>query len=196
MKGGTRRRLDEFPLWMNSSLGRFHRVLTKAVIPAAGLGNRISPLTDGAPKEMLPVAGKPMIHHVVQEAADAGIVEICIVIRNGKEEIRRYFEDNNPEVRKAECAVEKLRNRCRIVFAYQAEPRGLGDAVLCAKAFVGDERFALLIPDQLFIGRAGAILQLASKKLPPNAVVSSLIRIPASELKYFPGARKLVCQSY
>jgi UTP--glucose-1-phosphate uridylyltransferase len=91
---------------------------------------------------------------------------------------------------------EKLRSRCNIVFAYQGEPRGLGDAVLCAKAFVGDERFALLIPDQLFIGRAGAILQLASKKLPPNAVVSSLIRIPASELKYFPGARKLVCQSY
>src|SRR5262249_40516550 len=160
-----------------SSLGRFHRVLTKAVIPAAGLGSRMSRLTDDAPKEMLPVAGKPMIHYVVQEAADAGIVEICIVIRNGKEEIRRYFEDDNPEARNAERAVGKLRNRCKIVFAYQAEPKGVGDAILCAKKFVGDERFALLIPDQLFIGRAGAISQLTSKKLPPNAVVSSMICI-------------------
>jgi UTP--glucose-1-phosphate uridylyltransferase len=75
----------------------------------------MSPLTYGAPKEMLPVAGRPMIHHVVQEAADAGIVEVCIVIRNGKEAIRRYFEDDNPEVRKADRTVEKLRNRCKIV---------------------------------------------------------------------------------
>jgi UTP--glucose-1-phosphate uridylyltransferase len=171
-------------------------MLTKAVIPAAGLGSRMSPLTGCAPKEMLPVAGRPMIHHVVQEAADAGILEICIVIRNGKEAIRRYFEDGNPKVRKADRAVEKLRNRCRIVFAYQAEPRGVGDAILCAKEFVGDERFALLIPDQLFIGPAGAISQLASKRLAPNAAVSSLICIPASELEYFPGARKFACESY
>src|SRR5262249_39395794 len=156
----------------------------------------MSALTGGAPKEMLPVAGKPMIHYVVQEAANAGIVEICIVIHNGKKEIRRYFEDDHPAASKAERAVEKLRNRCKIVFAYQAEPKGVGDAILCAKEFVGDERFALLIPDQLFIGRTGAIFQLASKKLPANAVVSSLIRIPASELEYFPGARRLVCESY
>src|SRR5215510_7371752 len=154
----------------------------------------MSPLTNGAPKEMLPVAGRPMIHHVVQEAADAGIVEICVVIRNEKEAIRRYFEDDDPEIDQPDRAVEKLRNRCKIVFTYQAAPRGVGDAILCAKDFVGDERFALLISDQLFIGRTGAIFQLASKKLPANAVVSSLIRIPASELEYFPGARRLVCE--
>jgi UTP--glucose-1-phosphate uridylyltransferase len=169
-------------------------VLTKAVIPAAGLGTRMSPLTNGAPKEMLPVAGRPMIHHVVQEAADAGIVEICIVIRSGKEAIRRYFEYD--EVGKADRAVEQLRNRCKIVFAYQAKPRGVGDAILCAKDFVGGDRFALLIPDQLFIGPTGATSQLASKKLPPNAVISSLICIPASNLEYFPGARTFVCDSY
>jgi UTP--glucose-1-phosphate uridylyltransferase len=159
-------------------------MLRKAVIPAAGLGRRMSSLTGGAPKEMLPLATRPIIHHVVQEAIDAGIVEICIVIHKSKEEIRRYFES------------EKLRSKRNIVFAYQGEPMGLGDAVLCAKAFVGDERFALLIPDQLFIGRTGAIRQLASKNLPPTAVVSSLIRIPASELEYFPGARKFVCEPY
>jgi len=72
-----------------------HRVLRKAVIPAAGLGRRMSSLTGGAPKEMLPLAGRPIIHHVVQEAIDAGIVEICIVIHKRKQEIRRYFESDN-----------------------------------------------------------------------------------------------------
>jgi UTP--glucose-1-phosphate uridylyltransferase len=171
-------------------------VLRKAIIPAAGLGRRMSSLTGGAPKEMLPLAGRPIIHHVVQEAVDAGIVEICIVIHKSKQEIRRYFESDSPGACEVERPAEKLRSRCNIVFAYQEEPRGLGDAVLCAKAFVGGERFALMIPDQLFIGRAGAIPQLASKKLPPNAVVSSLIRIPPSELEYFPGTRTFICESY
>jgi UTP--glucose-1-phosphate uridylyltransferase len=171
-------------------------VLRKAVIPAAGLGRRMSSLTRGAPKEMLPLAGRPIIHHVVQEAIDAGIVEICIVIHKSKQVIRRYFESNNPEVCEKGRAVEQLRSRCKIVFAYQAEPKGVGDAVLCAKEFVGDEPFAFLVPDQLFIGRPGAMLQLTSKKLPANAVVSSLIRIPASELEYFHGARRFVCEPY
>jgi UTP--glucose-1-phosphate uridylyltransferase len=179
-----------------ASVRKVDQVLRKAVIPAAGLGRRMSFLTGGAPKEVLPLAGRPIIHHVVQEAIDAGIVEICIVIHKSKQVIRRYFESNNPEACEAGRPAEELRSRCNIVFAYQGEPRGLGDAVLCAKAFVGDERFALLIPDQLFIGRTGAIRQLASKNLPPTAVVSSLIRIPASELEYFPGARKFVCEPY
>jgi UTP--glucose-1-phosphate uridylyltransferase len=153
-------------------------------------------LTGGAPKEMLPLAGRPIIHHIVREAVDAGIAEICIVIHKRKEEIRRYFENDTPKACDTRRAVEKLRSECKIVFAYQAEARGIGDAVLCAKDFVGEERFAFLIPDQLFIGRPGAILQLTSKKLPPNAVVSSMIRIPASELDYFPGARGFVCESY
>jgi UTP--glucose-1-phosphate uridylyltransferase len=156
----------------------------------------MSSLTGSAPKEMLPLGGLPIIHHVVQEAIDAGIAEVCIVIHKRKQEIRRYFEKDNPEGCEARRAVAKLRSRCKIVFAYQAEPRGVGDAILCAKEFVGDERFAFLVPDQLFVGRPGAILQLTSKNLPASAVVSSLIRIPASELDYFPGARKFVCDSH
>jgi UTP--glucose-1-phosphate uridylyltransferase len=170
-------------------------MLRKAVIPAAGLGRRMSSLTSGAPKEMLPVAGRPIIHHVVQEAIEAGLLEICIVIHKRKEDIRRYFESDDRGACEARRAVEQLRGRCKLVFAYQAEPRGIGDAILCAKDFLGDERFALLIPDQLFVGEAGAILQLVGKELPPNSVVSSLIRIPASELAYFPGARTFVCAS-
>src|SRR5215831_18860305 len=105
-------------------------MLRKAVIPAAGLGRRMSSLTGGAPKEMLPLAGRPIIHHVVQEAIDGGIVEICIVIHKSKEEIRRYFESANLEECEAERPAEKLRSKCNIEFAYQTEPRGVGDAVL------------------------------------------------------------------
>lgn len=82
------------------------------------------------------------------------------------------------------------------MFAYQAEPGGIGDAILCARDFIGEEYFAFLVPDQLFIGLAGAISQMASKKLPPNAAVSNLIRIPASELDYFPGAGYSSAKSY
>src|SRR5437879_2125097 len=114
-------------------------MLRKAVIPAAGLGRRMSSLTGGAPKEMLPLAGRPIIHHVVQEAIEAGLLEICIVVHKRKEEIRRYFESDNRDAYEAQRAVDKLRSRCNIVFAYQAEPRGIGDSILCAKKFVADE---------------------------------------------------------
>ena len=92
-------------------------MLRKAVIPATGLGRRMSSLTGGMPKEMLPLAGRPIIHHVVQEAIDAGLVEICIVIHKRKQEIRRYFESDNPEARDAARPAEKLQGRCNIVFA-------------------------------------------------------------------------------
>jgi UTP--glucose-1-phosphate uridylyltransferase len=173
------------------------RKVTKAVIPAAGLGSRMWPLTKGAPKEMLPVAGRPMIHHVVQEAADAGIEEVCIVIRDGKESIRRYFEEADPDSRtdEANWAAEKLRSRCEITFVYQAEPRGVGDALLCARQFVGAEWFAMLIPDQLFISEVAPMVQLTNKKLPVNSVISSLICIPDPAVAYFQGTGRFVYES-
>jgi UTP--glucose-1-phosphate uridylyltransferase len=169
----------------------------KAVIPAAGLGTRMRPLTGGAPKEMLPVGGKPMIHHAVQEALAAGLEEICIVIREGKEVIRRYFEEGLCEAGRSSTSdtLKELRARGRIVFVYQAAPRGIGDAMLCAREFVGSAPFALIIPDQLFVGRVAPIAQLAMKELPTGAVISSLIIIPISERPYFPGTRGFVYKS-
>jgi UTP--glucose-1-phosphate uridylyltransferase len=166
--------------------------LTKAVIPAAGLGSRMHPLTQGAPKEMLPVAGKPMIHHVVAEAVAAGIKEICIVIRRGKESIVRYFEHGElpyTGIGDTTQVVQLLTERCKILFSYQAQPKGLGDAILCARDFVGRERFGLLIPDQLFVGHASPLTQLTNRGYPANAAISSLVRIPPDELSYFSNAR-------
>src|SRR5438045_4265208 len=98
-----------------ASARKVDQVLRKAVIPAAGLSRRMSSLTGGAPKEMLPLAGRPIIHHVVQEAIDAGIVEICIVIHKSKEEIRRYFESDNREAGEAERPAETLQSRCIVL---------------------------------------------------------------------------------
>src|SRR5205814_10610925 len=100
----------------------------------AGLGRRMSSLTGGAPKEMLPLAGRPIIHHVVQEAIDAGIVEICIVIHKSKEEIRRYFESDNREAGEAERPAETLQSRC-IVFILGSCVLGLGQRWLLRGSF-------------------------------------------------------------
>jgi UTP--glucose-1-phosphate uridylyltransferase len=101
----------------------------KAIIPAAGLGTRMWSLSHGTPKEMLPVGNRPMIHQTMEEAVDAGIEEICIVIRNGKEAIRHYFEKSvgaDSQGVETNRALKALRDRCRIVFAYQAAPKGVG----------------------------------------------------------------------
>ncbi len=101
--------------------------LTKAVIPAAGLGSRMHPLTQGAPKEMLPVAGKPMIHHVVAEAVAAGIKEICIVIRRGKELIVRYFEHGElpyTGIGDTTQVVRQLTERCKILILLSSTAKG------------------------------------------------------------------------
>src|SRR5262249_21717372 len=157
--------------------------LTKAVIPAAGLGTRMWPLTRGAPKEMLLVGNRPIIHHVVQEAIDAGIKQICIVIRRGKESILRYFKESPPG------------RECEISFVYQTEPRGLGDALLCARQFVCADTFAMLLPDQLFMYQVAPVAQLINKKIPANSVIIGLSRIQPSEAQYFPRASSFICES-
>ena len=116
--------------------------IEKGVIPAAGLGTRMFPLARTVPKELFPVDGRPVIHHVVEEAATAGLSEVAIVIRPGKEIIREYF-DRLPEGERP--------GGVRIHYVYQDEPRGLGDALLCARDFVGTSPFAVLLPDDLYL---------------------------------------------
>ncbi len=164
----------------------------KAVIPAAGLGTRMWPLTRGAPKEMLPVCGKPMIHHAVQEALEAGINDICIVSRRGKEAIQAYFSSVL-----APHSSRDLGENCRLVFVHQDAPKGIGDAMLCARNFVADDSFALVIPDQVFFGKSTSITQLTTKKkLPAKATISSLIRISAAQRRFFPGARRFLYKAH
>jgi UTP--glucose-1-phosphate uridylyltransferase len=135
----------------------------KAVLPAAGFGTRMLPVSKVIPKELLPVGAKPVIHHVVAEAVAAGITDILIIISRGKEAIADYF-DRAPELEarleatgKAALAAEMraVAQMARFHFVRQQEMRGLGDAVLQARDHVGDEPFAVLLADTI-IAPAGS----------------------------------------
>jgi len=128
----------------------------KAIIPAAGLGTRFLPIAKAVPKEMLPLGNKPVIHHVVAEAAAAGFDEILIIVSRGKESIIGYFAPN-PELEKhlesagkldALEAVRQVSSMARIEYAFQEKMRGLGDAVKLGRGFIGgDPVFAVLLGD-------------------------------------------------
>lgn len=129
----------------------------KAVIPAAGYGTRFLPATKNIPKEMLPIVDKPAIQYIVEEAVNAGIEEILIINGRNKGEIEDHF-DRTPELEAALLKsgkqdlyelIEAIPNLANIHFFRQKEAKGLGHAVLCAKAFVGDEPFVVLLGDDI-----------------------------------------------
>ena len=132
------------------------RKITKAVFPVAGLGSRFLPATKASPKEMLPIVDKPLIQFAVEEAAAAGITEMIFVTGRDKRAIEDHF-DMNPELESALAGKQELLaiartvlpRGCQCIYIRQAEPLGLGHAVLCARAVVGDEPFAVLLADDL-----------------------------------------------
>jgi UTP--glucose-1-phosphate uridylyltransferase len=119
--------------------------VTTAVIPCGGRGTRIAALAGGTPKELLPVAGKPLLHWTLQEAAAAGIDRAVVVTSPTKPEIAAFLATRAP-----------ARPTCAVVV--QPEPRGLGDAITCARAATGGDAVAVLLPDNLF--GAGCPMQL------------------------------------
>ena len=133
--------------------------VTKAVIPAAGLGTRVLPATKSVPKEMLPIVDRPAIHYIVEEAVRAGITDILIITSRGKSSVEDYF-DRAPELEerllrsgkealyRQIIAVTQMAN---IQYVRQQEAKGLGHAVLCAKSFVGSEPFAVLYGDDVIV---------------------------------------------
>ncbi len=131
--------------------------ITKAVIPAAGLGTRFLPATKALPKEMLPIVDIPNIQYIVEEAVKAGIKDILIIISGSKEAIEDHFDVNAElEMRlrasgKNEQAdqIRAIADMANIVYIRQKEPKGLGHAILSAKPFVGEEPFAVLLGDDL-----------------------------------------------
>lgn len=130
--------------------------LTKAVIPAAGLGTRFLPATKACPKEMLPIVDKPTIQYIIEEALASGITDILIISGRTKRAIEDHF-DRSPELEmnleehgKLEL-LQQVKDIADINIHYirQKEPRGLGHAILCAKAFIGHEPFAVLLGDDV-----------------------------------------------
>lgn len=149
----------------------YRRVSTrirKAVIPAAGLGTRFLPVTRAVPKALLPVINTPLIHYAVQEAARAGIRDVVLILGPGMDSVAKYFthqamleatlrERGNTDLLKEQQRISELVDLAVIL---QHDPRGLGHAVLLAKDFIGNEPFAVFLPDDLIWGEPPAIAQL------------------------------------
>ena len=142
--------------------------IKKAIIPAAGLGTRVLPASKALPKEMLPIVDKPAIQYIVEEAVNAGITDILIITNRGKGVIEDHFDHSIEleamlEKRGNTAMLEQLdrvANLANIYYIRQKETRGLGDAVLRAKEFVGNEPFAVLYGDDVIVGDIPAIGEL------------------------------------
>lgn len=139
--------------------------ITKAIIPAAGLGTRVLPASKAMPKEMLPIVDKPAIQYIVEEAVKAGITDILIITNRGKGIIEDHFDHSyeleDMLVKKGKEDILKSvvtpANLANIYYIRQKETKGLGDAVLRAKEFVGGEPFAVMYGDDVIIGEIPAI---------------------------------------
>ena len=139
----------------------------KAVIPAAGLGTRFLPATKAVPKEMIPIVDKPTLQYIVEEALASGIEDILIITGRTKRAIEDHFDTSvelelNLEKGGKTADLEMVRNIAdiRVHYVRQKEARGLGHAILCAKQFVGDEPFAVLLGDDVVDGEVPALKQL------------------------------------
>ena len=143
--------------------------IRKAIIPAAGLGTRVLPASKAVPKEMLNIVDKPAIQYIVEEAFNSGIEEVLIITNRGKGAIEDHFDHAFELETKLEgkadkadilASVKECSNFGNIYFLRQKETGGLGHAVLCAKAFVGDEPFAILYGDDVMIAQTPVTKQL------------------------------------
>ena len=142
--------------------------IRKAIIPAAGLGTRFLPATKALPKEMLPIVDKPTIQYIVEEAVASGIEEIIIITGRGKRSIEDHFdksyelEDTLLRKNKLEILkeVQKISSLVNISYVRQKEPKGLGDAILCAKNIIGNEPFAILLGDDIVLSETPCLRQM------------------------------------
>jgi UTP--glucose-1-phosphate uridylyltransferase len=160
----------------------------KAIIPAAGLGTRFLPATKAMPKEMLPIVDKPTIQYIVEEAIASGIEDIIIVTGKGKRAIEDHFdnafelEQNLIEKGKYDL-LEKVKEPSKVDIHYirQKEPKGLGHAVWCARNFIGDEPFAVLLGDDIVQAETPCLKQLIDQYEQTLSSVIGVQKVPDNE---------------
>jgi UTP--glucose-1-phosphate uridylyltransferase len=166
------------------------RPVRKAVFPVAGLGTRFLPATKAIPKEMLPLVDRPLIQHAVDEARAAGIEQFVFVTSRGKSPLEDHF-DLNAELN----AVLKARGKTELLklveetqiqpgslaYVRQAEPLGLGHAVWCAREFVGDEPFAVLLPDELVLHDRPCLAQMMDAYRTVGGNLLSVFEVPREQ---------------
>ena len=163
-----------------------------AVIPAAGLGTRFLPATKAVPKELLPIIDTPALQLIIDEAVGAGIDHIVIVTNRNKPAIEAYFESSDEVLAKLRSTrrnaladrIEAIGRDVRVSFVYQDAPLGLGHAVGCAASVVGDEPFAVMLPDEL-MGDSSLLDQMARLCESTGGSVVGLKRIPRDEVSAY-----------
>ncbi|WP_404455309.1 UTP--glucose-1-phosphate uridylyltransferase GalU [Oceanobacillus kapialis] len=164
------------------------RTVKKAIIPAAGLGTRFLPATKAMPKEMLPIVDKPTIQYIVEEAIESGIEDIIIVTGKGKRAIEDHFdhnfelEDNLIKKEKFEL-LEKVNHASSVDIHYirQKDPKGLGHAVWCARKFIGNEPFAVLLGDDIVRAETPGLKQLIQQYEETQQSIVGVQQVPGSE---------------
>lgn len=172
----------------------------KAVFPVAGMGTRFLPATKAIPKEMLPIIDRPLIQYAVDEAREAGIEQLIFVTGRGKTAIVEHFdtayelESTMNERGKCLSILEPTRIQPgNLVTVRQQVPMGLGHAIWCARAIVGDEPFAIFLPDELMIGTPGCMKQMVEAYNEVGGNLISVLEVPHDEVSSYgviaPGAR-------
>jgi UTP--glucose-1-phosphate uridylyltransferase len=164
--------------------------LRKAVLPVAGLGTRFLPATKATAKEMLPVVDKPLIQYAVEEARAAGIEQFCFVTGRGKTALVEHFDvafelEQTLRERGKQAELDMLRDMAiepgSIVTVRQQVPLGLGHAIWCARAFIGEDPFAILLPDDLVLADTPCLEQLAQAYRQSGGNVVAVTEVPREQ---------------
>jgi UTP--glucose-1-phosphate uridylyltransferase len=177
-----------------------HKPIRKAVFPVAGLGTRFLPATKAIPKEMLPIIDRPLIQYAVDEAREAGIEELIFITGRGKTAIVEHFdqayelEDTMRGRSKSLEVLEPTRIQPgNLVTVRQQVPLGLGHAIWCARAIVGNEPFAIFLPDELMVGNPGCMKQMVEAYNEVGGNLISVLEVPEDEVSSYgvikPGKR-------
>ncbi|MGW2215375.1 UTP--glucose-1-phosphate uridylyltransferase GalU [Nonomuraea sp. NPDC001684] len=167
--------------------------VTKAVVPAAGLGTRFLPATKATPKEMLPIVDKPAIQYVVEEAASAGLLDVLMVTGKNKRSIEDHFDrafelEEALEAKGDEQRLSQVREPASLAtlhYVRQGEPKGLGHAVLCAKQHVGDHPFACLLGDDLIDYRDQLLKRMIEVRDTFGGSVVALMEVPREQVSLY-----------
>lgn len=172
-----------------------HMIITKAIIPAAGLGTRLLPLTKALPKEMMPLLDKPALQYIIQEGVDAGIASFCIIMNDNKKNIVEKYFSPDPLLdamlaQKNKSYLTKdiyaLADKATMTFAPQPEPLGLGHAILMGRAFIKEGKyFCVMLPDDIVDSTIPCMHQLIAIAQTYNAAVIAVEEVPADKVSSY-----------
>ncbi|KPJ62062.1 MAG: hypothetical protein AMJ42_00230 [Deltaproteobacteria bacterium DG_8] len=170
----------------------------KVLIPMAGKGTRMMPLTTSIPKELLPIGYKPMFQYALEEAIDVGAQDICLIINEKKKSaIRDYLSGAVKEKQVKSRPVNRLEKAvlsCNLTFICQPEPRGLADAIYRCKDFVGNEPFIVALPDNVFFSSTPLLKQMLPVFNKYQKGLLGLIKVNAGEAKRFGNCGRVACK--